>query len=72
MTLDIEPWFKVIKNELEKNDSNEIRLEPTKKAISYNITNDFSLKWFKWWNLVDHVRTEIEKYEDYVNVVKLS
>ncbi len=53
LALSIEPWFKVIKDELEKNDNNKSRLEPTKKAISLTKTNDFSLKSLKWWVMRD-------------------
>lgn len=65
LALDIEPWFQVIKNELEKNDSDEIRLEPTKKAISFNKTNDFSLQSFKWWECVTELRTFFLKVPNY-------
>lgn len=49
--LELEPWYKVIQTEYPKLVSELEGLEPTKKDTSTDLTDVFSLKKFKWWNM---------------------
>ncbi len=49
LNLELAPWFQVIQEKLPEVKREYRRLELTKKATSYRITNDFSSKCSKWW-----------------------
>lgn len=64
--LELEPWYKVIQTEYPKLFSELEGLEPTKKDTSTELTDVFSLKKFKWWSIVQRIRTEFMKYSEAV------
>jgi len=49
LNLELAPWFQVLQEKLPEVKREYRRLELTKKATSYRITNDFSSKCSKWW-----------------------
>lgn len=49
--LELEPWYKVIQDEASEAKIELRELEPTKKAIRFLKTDDFSLNRFKWWDI---------------------
>lgn len=50
LALELEPWYKVIQENISEAKMEVIELEPTKKVISFLQTDDLMLSKFKWWS----------------------
>lgn len=49
LALELEPWYKVIQENISEAKMEVIELEPTKKVIRFLQTDDLMLSKFKWW-----------------------